>query len=101
MLPFKILDLPLDADDHAVESAYRRLILRFPPESHPKEFNTIRNAYEAIDTEEKRLTHAMGLDPALQNDYTDTPLEAALSYLRDGPMPAPPNEKDFYRFLNS
>ncbi len=101
MLPFKILDVPLNADDEAVKAAYRKLILKFPPESCPEEFKQIRNAYDAIDTEVNRISRAMGLDPAIGKEYTDTPLEAALNYLQNDLMPKPPTESDFYRFLKS
>ncbi|MCF6310872.1 MAG: J domain-containing protein [Verrucomicrobiales bacterium] len=101
MLPFKILDLPLNTDDEAVRAAYRRLILEFPPESHPDQFKQIRNAFESIETEGKRITHAMGLDPTLKQEYTESPLETALSYLQNDPQPTPPPESDFYQFLKA
>jgi len=84
-----------------VKAAYRRLILEFPPESHPDQFKQICNAFESIETEEKRITHAMGLDPNLKQEYTQSPLEAALSYLQNNPQPAPPSESDFYQFLKA
>lgn len=101
MLPYEILDVPLDADDRAIESAYRRLVVKFPPESHPETFQKIRNAYEAIAGEDGRLRRRMGLDPDLKRDYRDSPLEAAQAWLREVPLPQPPTERDFYRFLRS
>jgi len=101
MLPFQILGVGLDADDAAVAEAYRRMILKFPPETHPDEFKRIRNAYEAIDSEEKRLHRSMGFDLSLANQHSSTPLEAALAFLRDAPEPPPPSQSRFYEFLDA
>lgn len=46
--PFKILDVPLDADDATIRARYLELVRQFPPEQQPEQFGRIRSAYESI-----------------------------------------------------
>jgi len=52
--PFLVLEVPEDADDAAIRSAYLGLVRRHPPESHPEQFQAIAQAYEAIKDADKR-----------------------------------------------
>ena len=49
--PYEILDLPLEASVEDIKKQYKALIRQFSPEREPEMFNTIRTAYDAINTE--------------------------------------------------
>ncbi|MEL6180995.1 MAG: J domain-containing protein [Myxococcota bacterium] len=55
LYPFAVLDLPHDATDQQVQERYYTLLERFPPDVAPEHFNLIRQAYESLSTQEKRL----------------------------------------------
>lgn len=57
--PYRILGLDLDADDAAVEAAYRAGLKRCPPERDPAGFQALRAAYEALRSERDRVAHAL------------------------------------------
>lgn len=67
--PEEILGLAAGASGKAVDRAYRRLVLRYPPELYPERFSEIHRAYRHLSSFEQRMTDA-GEDP-----------EAALSQL--------------------
>lgn len=56
--PEEILGLPMDASGEAVERAYRRMALRYPPELHPERFSEIHRAYRRLSSLEERLADA-------------------------------------------
>lgn len=55
MYPFFVLDLSPQASDEDVENRYRELVKRYPPDIHPRQFATVRKAYEAVRTQRSRL----------------------------------------------
>ncbi len=55
MNPFLVLDVPVDATDEQVRSAYQILLRRYPPEHRPQEFQIIQEAYQATRTAADRL----------------------------------------------
>lgn len=55
MNPFAILGLDETADDDAVRAAYLAAIRRSPPDRDPEGFCRIRDAYEALRDNERRL----------------------------------------------
>ena len=46
--PYEILEVPIDANFATIKKQYKRLIRKFTPEHHPKQFMKIRAAYERI-----------------------------------------------------
>jgi curved DNA-binding protein CbpA len=52
--PYDVLRLPRDADPRAVKAAYFALVREFPPETHPAEFQALREAYEVLSDPERR-----------------------------------------------
>ena len=46
--PYAVLDVPRDADDAAIRTAYMQKVRQFPPESHGTEFAHVRQAYECL-----------------------------------------------------
>ncbi|MBU0500107.1 MAG: DnaJ domain-containing protein [Gammaproteobacteria bacterium] len=55
--PFLILGVAEQADDAAIEAAYREGIRRSPPDRDPRRFEALRNAYEKIRTRRDRLAY--------------------------------------------
>jgi curved DNA-binding protein CbpA len=55
--PFKVLELPPDADDAAIRSRYLELVRRWPPEHTPERFAAVRAAYEQVRDRDARLRH--------------------------------------------
>jgi curved DNA-binding protein CbpA len=49
--PYEILELPLDASAEDVKKQYKTFIRQYSPERDPEMFNTIRTAYDAINSE--------------------------------------------------
>jgi curved DNA-binding protein CbpA len=45
---YKVLRIERTADERAVKKAYFTLIREFPPDTHPEEFKSIREAYEVL-----------------------------------------------------
>ncbi len=57
--PFDILDVPEDATDEAIKKAYLKKVRQYPPEQAPTQFQTIRIAFEAIQTRHQRLKYQL------------------------------------------
>ena len=54
--PYAVLGLSSESvTDQEVRNAYLERVRLFPPESHPERFQLIHSAYDAIQTEQKRL----------------------------------------------
>lgn len=49
--PYEILELPFEASVEDIKKQYKTLIRQYTPERDPDMFNTIRTAYDAINTE--------------------------------------------------
>ncbi len=63
MLAYRILDVELTVDDSGVRAAYLKKLQCYPPENFPGEYQTIRKAFEKIETEQKRLEYFLfGID---------------------------------------
>jgi curved DNA-binding protein CbpA len=57
--PYLILGIDDDADDAVVETAYLDGIKRCPPERDAERFAALRQAYELLRTQRRRVTYAM------------------------------------------
>lgn len=55
MNPFAVLGIDETADDAAVRAAYLAAVRRSPPDRDPEGFRRVRDAYEAVRDEERRL----------------------------------------------
>jgi curved DNA-binding protein CbpA len=53
--PFAVLGIDETADDAAVRAAYLAAVRRSPPDRDPEGFRRVRDAYEAVRDEERRL----------------------------------------------
>ena len=56
MNPFDVLGIDETADDDAVRAAYLAAVRRSPPDRDPEGFRRVRDAYEAVRDEERRLS---------------------------------------------
>ncbi|MFZ0257389.1 MAG: J domain-containing protein [Gammaproteobacteria bacterium] len=57
--PFQVLGVPETADDLEIKKAYLRQVRLYPPERAPERFQTIRSAFEAIQTRRDRLYYQL------------------------------------------
>ncbi|MBK5938655.1 J domain-containing protein [Halochromatium roseum] len=57
--PFLVLGIDSDADDAAVETAYRSAIKRCPPDRDPSAFQAVREAYEQLRTRRDRIAYRL------------------------------------------
>jgi len=55
MNPFAVLGIEETADDDEVRAAYLAAVRRSPPDRDPEGFRRVREAYEAVRDEERRL----------------------------------------------
>jgi len=72
--PFAVLGVDEAADDAAVRAAYLAAVRAHPPDRDPAGFQHIREAYEAIRDEERRLALRLFGPPPL--DRLEALLEA-------------------------
>lgn len=57
--PYRILGVPVTADDEAIRAAYLAAIRDCPPERDRQRFERVRSAYEAVSSVRGRLSHAL------------------------------------------
>ena len=74
MNPFAVLSLDEDASDAAVRAAYLAAVRAHPPDRDPAGFQRIREAYDAIRDEDRRLDLRLFGPPPL--DRLEALLEA-------------------------
>jgi curved DNA-binding protein CbpA len=59
MTPFEILGVSEDADDARIKQAYLQKVREYPPERAPRQFQRAREAYERIQSGQKRLEYRL------------------------------------------
>ncbi|MGF1615898.1 MAG: DnaJ domain-containing protein [Gammaproteobacteria bacterium] len=57
--PFQVLGVPDTADDVEIKKAYLKQVRQYPPERAPERFQTIRRAFESIQTRRDRLRYQL------------------------------------------
>lgn len=57
--PYRLLGVPVTADDDTIRAAYLAAIRACPPERDRQRFEQVRAAFEAISTEIRRDAHAL------------------------------------------
>ena len=67
MNPFAVLGVDESCDDAAVRAAYLAAVRAHPPDRDPIEFQTIREAYDAIRDEDRRLELRLFGPPPLES----------------------------------
>jgi curved DNA-binding protein CbpA len=65
MNPFHILGVAEDADDQAIRDAYHRAVLAHPPDRDAAAFQRIRQAYEAVEDGDARISFRLFGPPPL------------------------------------
>lgn len=92
--PYRILGVPVTADDEAIRAAYLAAIRDCPPERDRQRFERVRTAYEAIASVRGRLSHALF-------DKTVPSLEDVLDAVDTGFQPRRVNERRLRRVLGA
>jgi len=97
MNPYLVLDLPPDAGDGDVRSAYQRLLRKYPPEHQPDQFQKIQEAYSLLRTSRDRwrwkLLHL--------KDRRTGPVEALEEFVQLPARMRPPGAKPLLALLKS
>lgn len=57
--PFDILGVAEETSDAEIKKAYLQKVRQYPPERAPEQFQTIRAAFEAIQTQPQRLKYQL------------------------------------------
>ncbi|HEX9731916.1 MAG TPA: J domain-containing protein [Thermoanaerobaculia bacterium] len=61
--PETILGVTPEAGDEEIRAAYLRNVEEFPPDRSPREFERVRDAYEALRDPRRRRTRILDADP--------------------------------------
>lgn len=59
MNPYLVLGVPSEANDQTIRQAYLNAIKESPPETNPKRFQAVSQAYEKIKDQESRHRHIL------------------------------------------
>ncbi len=86
--PYLLLGADRQADDEAIHAAYLEAIKACPPERAPEHFEALRQAYEAIRTQRRRLAR----------ELFDTTPAGALDILEQAAPRRPPGRPDIADF---
>ncbi|HTS31068.1 MAG TPA: J domain-containing protein [Bryobacteraceae bacterium] len=57
--PFHILEIPPEAGDEEIRSAYLRKVKEYPPDRAPAQFEKVRDAYELLRDPRRRTRHLL------------------------------------------
>lgn len=64
--PWAILGVAEDADEKEIRAAYLRQVKVYPPEREPEQFERIRDAYEALQDQGRRIKQMLfAVDPTV------------------------------------
>src|SRR5260370_15025893 len=61
--PRQVLEVTPEAGDEEIRAAYVRKVKEFPPDRAPREFEKIRDAYEALRDPRRRTLHLLSANP--------------------------------------
>lgn len=76
--PYQVLGVERGADERAIKKAYFTLIRKFPPETHPEDFQRLRRAYELLsDPAARRRYDAMDRDYGEYGEQIGAALKSA------------------------
>jgi curved DNA-binding protein CbpA len=63
--PRQVLEIGPEAGDEEIRAAYLRKVKEHPPDRAPREFERVRDAYEALRDPRRRTRHLLvSVDPA-------------------------------------
>jgi curved DNA-binding protein CbpA len=57
--PRKVLGISPQAGDEEIRAAYLRKVKEYPPDRAPREFEKVRDAYEALRDPRRRMRHLL------------------------------------------
>jgi len=61
--PRQVLGVSPEAGDEEIRAAYLRKVKECPPDRAPREFEKVRDAYEALRDPRRRTRHLLSADP--------------------------------------
>ena len=61
--PRQILGVGAEAGDEEIRAAYLRMVKEYPPDRAPREFERVRDAYEALRDPRRRAQMLLAVDP--------------------------------------
>lgn len=68
--PYDVLGLTREVTDEQVREAYLRLVRSFPPDTEPKTFNRVSEAYDKIKDERARLEYDLfSTEPGIERPF--------------------------------
>ncbi len=88
MNPYLVLNVPFDADDKTIRKAYLESIKVATPETNPKRFQALTEAYDKIKDQTSRHHHVL----FNRTPPGDSPLDA---FLRAAALLPPPKPLPF------
>ncbi len=87
MNPYRILEVNKQSDDKTIRAAYLALVSRYTPDSAPKQFQLVNEAYEKIQNEFLRLSYELfNLTSEFESPMGVLEAETAFSHKRK-PLP--------------
>jgi curved DNA-binding protein CbpA len=94
--PFKVLGIATNATDEIVRKAWLEKVRCYPPETAPEQFKEISEAYEKINTRQKRIR-----DLLISTDcFIESPFEALTSTLLSPENRHPPTLDNFNKVVS-
>jgi curved DNA-binding protein CbpA len=61
--PRQVLGVSPEAGDEEIRAAYLQKVKEYPPDRAPREFEQVRDAYEALRDPRRRTRHLLAADP--------------------------------------
>ena len=61
--PRQVLGVSPEAGDEEIRAAYLGKVKEYPPDRAPREFEQVRDAYEALRDPRRRTRHLLAIDP--------------------------------------
>jgi tetratricopeptide (TPR) repeat protein len=92
--PYRVLGVDYTASDETIRAAYLAAIRQSPPERDRERFENVRQAYEAISDQRRRLAHELF-------DHSEPTLDDLLSAVSSDFEPRYPSEQQLLRVLGA
>ncbi len=92
--PYRVLGVEPEASDEAIRAAYLAAIRQSPPERDRERFANVREAYEAISDQRRRLAHELF-------DHSEPSVDDLLNAVSSDFAPRCPSERQVLRVLGA
>lgn len=81
---YEVLGVARDADERTIKKSYFALVRKYPPETHPAEFQKIREAYDVLSNQEARKAYDASDSFSQYGDYYGALMKEATAALDAG-----------------